>query len=273
MHNHTQCSHMNNHYAVMGNPINHSLSPWIHQLFAKQIGLHLTYEKIQIDLAHFEQQVNDFFDQGGKGLNITLPCKQRAFAMSDIATSRCLKAQAANTLWRDENGNLKADNTDGIGLLRDLARYIDLTNKKILLLGAGGAARGILAPLLAAHPEKLTLTNRTPEKAQALSLEFPPAISANLSELEGPFDLIINATSAGLTAQGIALSSTLITPNTLCYDLTYQKHASTPFVQWAKANGCIGIDGLGMLVEQAAAAFFIWHGVMPETAPVLKFIH
>lgn len=261
---------MNNPYAVMGNPIDHSLSPFIHQSFAKQTGIDLTYEKIKIDLSCFEQQVTDFFNQGGKGLNITVPCKHRAFIMSDIATERCLTAQAANTLWRDANNALHADNTDGIGLLRDLARYTDLTHKRILLLGAGGAAHGILAPLLSANPFELIITNRTPEKALLLSRHFPPAKNVNMLALEGAFDLIINATSASLAAENIALSTDCLTPKTICYDLAYQKQGITPFVQWARSNGCTGIDGLGMLVEQAAEAFYVWHGVRPETAPILK---
>ncbi len=260
---------MKNRYAVMGNPIAHSLSPIIHQLFAKQTGHELIYEKIQIDLPRFEQQVEQFFEQGGKGLNITMPCKQAAFTLADHATARCLKARAANTLWHTLDG-LQADNTDGIGLLRDLTRYLDLAGKRVLLLGAGGAARGVLAPLLAAHPAQLILANRTLEKAQALSLEFVPALSCRLDDLCGVFDLIINATSADHTEKNIALSSTLTTPTTVCYDFAYRKQASTPFVAWAQSHGCVGVDGLGMLVEQAAEAFFIWHGVMPDVLPVLR---
>ena len=257
-------------FAVMGNPIEQSLSPFIHDLFAQQTGRPLTYQKIQIDLLHFEQQVNDFFDKGGCGLNITSPCKQRAFAMSEIATPRCLRAQAANTLWCDGK-TIYADNTDGIGCLRDLSRYIDLTYKRILLLGAGGAARGILASMLAKNPAVLMIANRTPDKALDLSLAFPPAMSTTFDELDETFDLIINATSAHLTNKKITLPSSIITTNTLCYDLAYQQQGATPFVQWAKDHGCIGMDGLGMLIEQAAESFFIWHGIMPESTSVLKF--
>ena len=261
---------MKQQFAVMGNPIHHSLSPFIHEGFARQTGIALSYKKIEIDLACFEQQVTDFFNQGGKGLNITLPCKHRAFIMSDIATRRCLRAQAANTLWRDANNVLHADNTDGVGLLRDLTRYIDLTNKRILLLGAGGAAHGILEPLLSTKPFELIITNRSPEKALALSLAFPPAKSAMKEELQGSFDLIINATSASLTAEITTLSTSCLTSKTICYDLAYQRQGHTPFVEWAQSNGCIGIDGLGMLVEQAAEAFYIWHDVRPETTSILK---
>jgi shikimate dehydrogenase len=254
-------------FAVMGNPIEHSLSPFIHKLFAQQTGRTLTYQKIQIDLLQFEQRVKDFFDAGGCGLNITSPCKQRAFAMSKIASPRCLQAQAANTLWCDGK-TIHADNTDGIGCLRDLSRYIDLTNKRILLLGAGGAARGILAPLLATNPAVFMIVNRTPDKALDLSLTFPPAMSATVDKLDEAFDLIINATSAHFANQYLTLPSSIITTHTLCYDLAYQQKGATPFVQWANDHGCIGMDGLGMLIEQAAESFFIWHGMMPETTSV-----
>jgi len=262
---------MNNRYAVMGQPVDHSLSPIIHQLFARQTGCVLTYEKIQIKISSFEQQVAQFFSQGGKGLNITLPCKERAFALADHVTQRCFKAKAANTLWRDADG-LQADNTDGIGLLRDLAHYIDVQGKHILLLGAGGAARGILAPLLAANPAQLTLANRTPEKAHALCKDFFPATSCGLSDLDGKFDLIINATSASLSDQRLVLPAGIITSTSVCYDLAYNIRVSTPFVQWGQEHGCVTADGLGMLVEQAAEAFAIWHGVIPKVAPVLAYL-
>jgi shikimate dehydrogenase len=254
----------------MGNPISHSLSPVIHQLFAQQTGITLTYEKIRIDINQFEQQVTDFFAQGGKGLNITLPCKQRAFSMSAEVTPRCLAARAANTLWMQE-GRLHADNTDGVGLLRDLSRHISISDKHILLLGAGGAARGILGPLLAAGSAQLTIVNRTPEKAQALQRDFPQAQYCIFADLEGKsYDLVINATSASLDDESLALPDSLMVTKPLCYDLTYSNNKPTTFVAWARAQGCNAMDGLGMLVEQAAEAFFIWHHVMPNTALVLK---
>ncbi len=257
-------------FAVMGSPIDHSLSPMIHQLFAEQTNRALSYEKIQIDLACFEQQVMHFFNIGGKGLNITLPCKQRAFAMGEVVSARCLQAQAANTLWR-ASGKLHADNTDGIGLMRDLSRYIDVVDKKILLLGAGGAARGILGPLLSTHPAELTIANRTLDNAHALHRAFPSMTRVcGFAELSGTYDLIINATSAGLAGQPVTLPSMITVGKPFCYDLAYQKTGATAFVAWARALGCDAVDGLGMLVEQAAEAFFIWHGVMPQTAPVMK---
>lgn len=259
---------MNRLFAVIGNPIDHSLSPLIHTLFAKQIGIDLSYQTIEMDLNHFEQQVRDFFCAGGAGLNVTLPGKQRAFAMSDVATARCLKAKAANTLWHD-GSKLYADNTDGIGLLRDLTRYTSLSNKRILLLGAGGAARGVLTPLLEAKPASLTITNRTTAKADTLSQEFPPSVSINLNDLDSrSFDLIINATCAN----NLALSTSIMTPNTQCFDLNYQQQGTTPFVKWAKEQGFIAVDGLGMLIEQAAEAFYIWHKIFPNTTLVRQYL-
>ncbi len=265
------------HYAVMGYPVAHSLSPIIHQLFAEQTGRALAYNKIQIDLSLFEQQVGDFFNQGGKGLNITLPCKQRAFAMSEQRSRRCMQAQAANTLWM-QAGRLHADNTDGVGLLRDIGHYVELAGKKIVLLGAGGAARGVLGPLLDAHPLKLTIANRTSEKAQALHLDFPETSCQTFIDLaayaeEYSYDVIINATSASLAGDGLTLPPTLMATKPFCYDLAYNKTEATPFVAWARSIGCDAVDGLGMLIEQAAEAFFIWHGVMPDTAPVLTSFH
>ena len=259
---------MPSRFAVMGNPIAHSLSPTVHRLFAEQTGCVLTYEKMKIDLPDFERQVVRFFHEGGRGLNITQPFKQRAFQLGQDKTARCVTAGAANTLWRNEAGRLQADNTDGVGLLRDLAQYIDLAGKRILLLGAGGAARGILAPLLDAGLESLTVANRTYETARALCQAFaePSVLTyCDMADLRKPFDLILNATSVS----PMALPPRLIVPTTVCYDLGYQQQGSTPFVAWARAQGGVGIDGLGMLVEQAAEAFSIWHGVMPDVVSVL----
>lgn len=259
-------------YAVMGNPITHSLSPMIHQLFATQQGLSLTYKKILIDLPRFEQQVIEFFNQGGKGLNVTLPCKQRAFTMSKEITPRCLKAGAANTLWM-QSERLHADNTDGVGLLRDLHRHIDIQAKAILILGAGGAVRGILNPLLEAKPAHITVVNRTLETTQNLQQDFPQIQCQLLKELgKHVFDIIINATSASLDGANVALPDNLTTTKPFCYDLTYNISEKTPFVDWARTQGCTALDGLGMLVEQAAEAFFIWHGVVPDTVAVLNKI-
>ncbi|CEK12009.1 shikimate 5-dehydrogenase [Legionella hackeliae] len=221
-----------------------------------------------IDEDSFEKQVSDFFARGGKGLNITLPFKERSFAMAEVKTARCLQAKAANTLWM-QNGLLHADNTDGIGLIRDLTRYMDLTNKQILILGAGGAARGILGPLLDSGISELTLANRTVEKALALQNEFQAIDCCSLMELKGQFDLIINATSASLEKETIQLPLGLLKSTTYCYDLAYNAKEPTAFVKWASAHHCKSSDGLGMLVEQAAESFFIWHGIRVNTNVVL----
>ena len=263
---------MPNRYAVMGHPVAKSLSPVIHQGFAHQTGEILHYEKILIDLAHFEQQVTEFFSQGGKGLNITLPCKVRAFAMSAKATPRCEQARAANTLWM-HSGQLHADNTDGVGFLRDISRYVTLVGRRILILGAGGAARGILGPLLDASPAQLTIANRTLEKAQALQKEFLSIDVCALDALENkPYDVIINATSKSLDDASVILPTALMLAKPFCYDLAYQNNGTTAFVAWARNVGCQAEDGLGMLVEQAAEAFYIWHKMRPDTAEVLKHL-
>lgn len=258
-------------FAVMGNPITHSLSPIIHQYFAHQMNIELTYEKIKGDEQQFEQQVSDFFIQDGKGLNVTLPFKQRAFAMAQKSTSRCQLAGAANTLWLQEK-QLNADNTDGIGLIRDLTRYIELQGKNILILGAGGAARGIIHPLLASNPNIVTVANRTVEKLIELKSDFPQLRCSDLDNLSGDFDLIINATSASLEGKTISVPVHVISQKPLCYDLAYKQKEPTPFVDYAKNWGCDAVDGMGMLVEQAAEAFFIWNGVMPETESVLTLL-
>lgn len=260
---------MSNRFAVIGSPIMHSLSPIIHQHFAKQTNLHLTYEKIKGDDQNFEQQVSDFFICGGKGLNITLPFKQRAFAMAESTTSRCQLAGAANTLWMKEN-QLCADNTDGIGLTRDLIRYIKLQGKNILILGAGGAVRGIINPLLETKPASLVVANRTKEKAMELQAVFPQIKCADLTNLSGAFDLIINATSASLEGKSVLLPVACLSKKPFCYDLAYKQNEDTTFVHEAKTFGCEAVDGMGMLVEQAAEAFSIWHGVMPLVKPVLR---
>ncbi|MBA3535183.1 MAG: shikimate dehydrogenase [Tatlockia sp.] len=262
---------MTNRFAVMGNPIAHSLSPFIHQRFAEQLGIELSYEKIHIAKESlFDETVSNFFSQGGKGLNITLPFKQKAFGMSVIRTARCNQAKAANTLWVDKANKLNADNTDGIGLIRDLLTYCELAGKQVLLLGAGGAARGIIGPLLAAEIAQLVLVNRSAEKATSIQADFSQIKCTPLAELRTSFDLIINATSASLQSERMALPQLVLKPTTLCYDLAYSRTGQTTFVEWALEQSVQGIDGLGMLVEQAAEAFYIWHGLRPDTQPVLR---
>ena len=254
-------------FAVIGSPIEHSLSPFIHQRFAAQFGLELSYEKKLGEQAHFEVQVQDFFAKGGMGLNITLPFKERAFALATYRTPRCKRAAAANTLW-SKGGEIYADNTDGIGLIHDLANYLSLLQKRVLILGAGGAARGIIGPLLDEKPAELILVNRTLDKAKKLGNEFPGINVCSFSELEGSFDLLINATSASISHQQLLLSPSLLSPQSFCYDLAYHREKPTPFVSWAREHSIKAVDGLGMLVEQAAEAFFIWHQLRPETNPV-----
>jgi len=260
---------MLNRFAVLGNPIAHSLSPLIHQEFAKQTGVQLVYEKIQVTGEQFEEQVASFFNQGGRGLNITLPFKQKAFAMAACRTSRCQQAKAANTLWMHA-GQLHADNTDGVGFIRDLAKYQDLLGKHVLLLGAGGAARGIIGPLLAAGITDLAVVNRTKEKAQALQADFPTIQCYRLEALKDSYEVIINATSASLTEKTLNLPAFILQSTSFCYDLAYSLKSATPFVAWAQAQGARATDGLGMLVEQAAEAFFIWHGIKPNTLATLS---
>lgn len=259
-------------FAVMGNPIHHSLSPQIHQQFAAQTGLTLTYDKILVDLDQFEHQVKTFFEEGGQGLNITLPCKQKAFAMAQEVTPRAAQAKAANTLWM-KLGKLCADNTDGIGLLRDIQRHVTIAGKTILMLGAGGAARGVLGGLLDANPKSVTLANRTLATAKQLQMDFSKIHVCDWNDLSNhvqqqSYDVVINATSASLAKDQLDLPKQLLASKPFCYDLAYQKEGPTAFVAWVRSNGCEAMDGIGMLIEQAAESFFIWHGVMPDTKPI-----
>lgn len=259
---------MRPNFAVIGNPIEHSLSPDIHQYFAQQTKRILSYEKILGDEQCFAQQVSDFFATGGKGLNITLPFKQQAFALAAAKSNRCSQAGAANTLWMDEQ-RIWADNTDGVGLIRDLTRYTAVEQARILILGAGGAVRGIIAPLLAEKPAQLMVANRSFAPLPQLQLEFPQISCSALNSISGLFDIVINATSASLLGAEISLPESLMSAGPFCYDLAYQLKCSTAFVRYAKALGCTAVDGLGMLVEQAAESFYLWHDVRPDTQEVL----
>lgn len=262
---------MSKHFAVIGNPIEHSLSPVIHQRFAHQVSIELIYDKIKGDDANFEQQLRLFFKQGGAGLNVTSPYKQRAFDLADVHSSRCKLAGAANTLWRQDN-QLHADNTDGVGLIRDLTRFMTLTGKNILILGAGGAARGIIQPLLELQPATLTIANRSLENAQQLQVDFPQIQCIGLESLTGQYELILNATSASLTSTTLVLPDNIMSQKPFCYDLAYKLKEATSFVQYARGQKCTAVDGLGMLVEQAAEAFYIWTGFKPSTDPVLEWL-
>ncbi|MFY9961934.1 shikimate dehydrogenase [Pseudomonas sp.] len=261
-------------YVVFGNPIGHSKSPLIHRLFADQTGQQLEYSTLLAPLDDFTMCAQGFFKQG-LGANVTVPFKEEAYRLVDSLTPRAKRAGAVNTLSKQADGSLQGDNTDGAGLVRDLTvnAGVQLTGKRILLLGAGGAVRGVLEPLLAHNPASLVIANRTVEKAEQLAREFAdlgPVAASGFSWLEESVDLIINATSASLAGELPPISASLIEPgNTVCYDMMYGKEP-TPFCRWASEHKAAKVlDGLGMLAEQAAEAFFIWRGVRPDTAPVL----
>jgi shikimate dehydrogenase len=260
-------------YAVMGNPIAHSKSPLIHSLFARQCGQRLTYEAILVEPGGFGQAVGNFMAQGGRGLNVTVPFKQEAWAIADQRSPRAERAGAVNTLRRESDGSLYGDNTDGIGLVADLKRLgIELRDRQLLILGAGGAVRGVIAPLLAELPANLTIVNRTVDRARELVGmlgDLGPMSACGYAALEGRhFDLIINATAASLQGELPPLPEAVTGSGGYAYDMMYGAQP-TPFMLWAAARGATAHDGLGMLVEQAAAAFALWRGVTPDTAAVI----
>lgn len=261
-------------YGVVGHPVAHSRSPFIHGMFAKQTGQSLVYRLHDVAPENFYDWAKDFFAQGGNGLNITVPHKLAAAELADELTARAHRARACNTLIIQDDGRILGDNTDGVGLVRDLCEnlQIEIAQKRILIVGAGGATRGILAPLLALTPDEIVIANRTPAKATALAEDFSDLgiiSGSSIEELSGSFDLILNATSAGLAGELPPIPPSVITNGTTCYDLSYGK-ADTPFVTWALEHRCPRVlQGWGMLVEQAAESFCIWRGIRPETAPVL----
>ncbi len=269
---------MNNDlYAVVGNPISHSKSPRIHSLFARQTGEPVEYTAIQAPLDDFAGTVRNFFARGGQGLNVTVPFKEQAWSLVERRTPEAEKAGAANTLYRDGEGLLIADNTDGKGLVTDLTRNhnVNLQGKRLLLLGAGGAVRGVLGPLMASGPAAITVANRTVSKAQALVELFRDEAAGVAFEACGfavpaePFDVIINGTSASLQGDLPPLSPNVIGADTVVYDMMYSL-TTTTFNQWALDQGAHRVyDGLGMLVEQAAEAFRIWRGIRPQTSAVM----
>ena len=262
-------------YAVMGNPIAHSKSPSIHTLFAEQTQQSILYTAIHVDLGGFNQAVGNFAAAGGKGLNITVPFKQEAWELVSERSERAERAGAVNTI-KIEDDKLFGDNTDGVGLVNDLTinHDIELKNKKVLLMGAGGAARGVLVPLLKQNPSFLFVANRTPDRAKDLATTF-----SDLGSIEGggyehipdeKFDVVINATAASLQGDLPPLPDTLLNDNASCYDMMYAAKP-TPFMLWAtEHNATKVLDGLGMLVEQAAESFYIWRGVKPETKVVIS---
>ena len=263
-------------YAVFGNPIKHSKSPLIHGIFAEQCTQHMQYRAVRVELDGFALAAQRFFDSGGAGLNITVPFKQDAFKFAHRLSDRAMRAGAVNTLSRAQDGAFEGDNTDGIGLVRDMIANLGwaVQGLRVLVLGAGGAARGVMEPLLRERPRELLVVNRTAARASQLATEF-----SDIAPLQGgaydliaarQFDLIINATSAGLTGEMPELPSSLLTERSCCYDMVYGAEP-TPFVRWSAHHAAWAVaDGLGMLVEQAAQSFYIWRGVRPETRSVIN---
>ncbi|MGH8807642.1 MAG: shikimate dehydrogenase [Noviherbaspirillum sp.] len=258
-------------YVVIGNPIAHSKSPDIHARFAAQTAQNLTYERLLAPLDGFVQTVHELIRQGGKGANVTVPFKLEACALATSLTERAQAAGAVNTL-SFESGAIIGDNTDGVGLVTDIVHNagVALAGKKVLLLGAGGAARGVILPVLGQQPAELVIANRTVSKASELASQFAskgPISASDFDSLQRPFDLIINATSASLATEVPPLAPAVF-GGAFAYDMMYGKDA-TVFMRFAAQHGATVRDGLGMLVEQAAEAFFVWRGVRPDTAPVL----
>lgn len=262
-------------YGVMGNPIAHSQSPFIHNEFAKQTQQAMLYQAILVQRNGFAQAVRDFQANGGQGLNITTPFKQEAWHLMTVCSERAAAARAVNTIVMREDGTLWGDNTDGIGMIRDLYdKQIAMYGKKILILGAGGATYGIVSSLLNEKPLSITIANRTLQKAQEVVKafsEYTNLIACELSELvDPPFDVVIHATSAGVQKTHYSFNPEILHAATCCYDLSYGPAAES-FLGWARNNGvdkCY--DGWGMLVEQAAEAFYIWRGVRPDTRQIQR---
>ncbi len=269
-------------YAVMGNPINHSKSPQIHSAFALQTGQTLEYNAIHVDVGGFAQAVSHFQGHGGKGLNVTVPFKLDAWKLADSLTERAERAGAVNTLSFNDNGTILGDNTDGVGLVNDIIEHLgwSIAQKKVLILGAGGASRGVIAPILDKHPLSVTIANRTAIKASELASAFDD-YSTQTKQISGggydnlagqQFDLIINATSASLKGKIPPLEDDIVHAQTYCYDMMYAAQP-TAFMLWASQHQVTQIsDGLGMLVGQAAESFHLWRGVKPELKTVIDSI-
>lgn len=262
-------------YRVVGNPIAHSKSPYIHMHFANETGKEIYYGTLEGSLEAFEQQMTDFFSSGGKGMNVTAPFKERAFALCDELSDRAQKAGAVNTLKLSSNGQLFGDTTDGVGMVYDITvnHQQSMQDKRLLIIGAGGAVRGVLESVFSEQPREVVITNRTLSKAQSLVdlfvNESTPFQAVSFADLSGQFDLIINATSASFAGTALPIPDEVIGQQTWCYDMMYAKGA-TLFLDWAKGLGADGADGLGMLAEQAAESFKIWHGVRPSTKLLMQ---
>ena len=267
---------MSDRYGVVGHPVGHSWSPFIHGLFARDTGQAMSYRLYDFTPEEFEARVRDFFTLGGRGLNVTVPHKIAAVDIASELTTRAAHAGAVNTLAMQQDGTILGDNTDGAGLVRDLCDNLGLViiRRRILIVGAGGATRGVLAPLLALGPTELVIANRTPERAQDLARAFVklgPVQGIGIRDISGgPFDLVINATSASLSGELPPMADSVVGPETVCYDMAYGK-TDSPFVQWSLKRGCArAVQGWGMLVEQAAESFRLWRGLKPGTASVLS---
>jgi len=270
-------------YAVIGNPIGHSKSPFIHASFAAQTGQALQYEAIEAELDHFPEAVRQFLEEGGKGMNVTVPFKLQAYELADRVSPRAESAKAVNTLILEADGSLTGDNTDGVGLVRDLsAHHVSIQERQILVIGAGGAVRGVLGPILEHKPARLVIVNRTADKARELAKMFAHA-NPGFGTIEGigfealaervgkeTFDLVINGSSASLSKDLPPLPDGLLGKQAIAYDMAYGTER-TVFQRWANEQGAImALDGLGMLVEQAAESFLLWRGVRPDTTDVRR---
>lgn len=260
-------------YCVFGNPVAHSKSPRIHREFARLTGQSLSYTAELAPLDGFAPALRDFFAGGGRGCNVTVPFKEEAWRLAGVRSVRAEKAGAVNTMLQGKDGRLYGDNTDGVGLVRDLYNAaIAVAGRRVLVLGAGGAVRGVLGPLLAEKPASLVMANRSPEKAQQLAALFAgegPVSACTFAELAGQtFDLVINGTSASLQGELPPLPAGLLSAHSHAYDMMYGAKP-TVFLRWAQGQGAQTRDGLGMLVEQAAEAFFLWREVRPATREVL----
>lgn len=262
---------------MVGSPVAHSKSPLIHAAFAAQFGIELVYDKVEVAPGSLHAALDEFRAAGGWGLNVTVPLKEEAWSLADVRMPRAAGAGAANTLWFDARG-IVADNTDGVGLVRDLEinHKVPLAGKRILLLGAGGAARGVLPALLDAGPSRVLVSNRTAERAAKLVASNTDSDRLEVlpwgGEHHAPCDVIINATSLSLQGEVPALAASLMHARSLCYDMMYGAQPSC-FMRWAQQRGAGRVlDGLGMLVEQAATAFSIWNGREPQTAPVIAML-
>ncbi|MFT4825952.1 MAG: shikimate dehydrogenase [Halioglobus sp.] len=263
-------------YAVFGNPIKHSKSPVIHTEFAKQCNQSMLYRAVKVDVHGFSAAAKQFFESGGSGLNVTVPFKRDAYDFADNKSVRAQRAGAVNTLIYNSDGTISGDNTDGIGLVKDMIANLGwrVNGMRVLVLGAGGAVRGVLEPLLREHPKDLLVVNRTPERAVEIAAQF-----ADLGPVEGgaysligqrQFDLIINGTSGGLSGEMPDIPSSILTQRSCCYDMVYGAEP-TVFMRWAAHHAAWAVaDGLGMLVEQAAESFYLWRRARPESGPVIS---